>query len=367
MVGFNANYRTETPWLTRLVDKIPFIQTKEMSNITASGEWAKLIPGYNKAIGAGGTSYIDDFEGTQSAIDIKQPSAWSISSVPNDPTLFPETVLTDTVAIGFNRARLAWYTIDPMFIRTGISTTPANISKTEMSNQFTREIYENEIFPNKQSSTGQPIPISVLDLAYYPNERGPYNYDILGSPNAHSHGVKADGTLNNPETRWGGIMRQVQTNDFEAANVQFIQFWMMDPYDADGVDPPSDNLNPNTTGALYFNLGSISEDILKDSRKSYENGFVVDPSNGTLSGFDQTPWGRVPNAQVVVNAFANDDNSRVAQDVGFDGLNDSVFRTTWLKSMRPFLQEAEQEKAQTLIPPQMTFTIIVVRITTTTM
>jgi len=321
MVGVNANYRTEAPWLTRLVDKIPLIQTKEMSNITSSGEWAALIPGYNKAIGAGGTSYIDDFEGTQSAIDLKQPSAWCISSIPNDPSLFPESTLLDTVAIGFNRARLCWYTIDPLFIRQGNSITPANISKSDMSNHFTKEVYESDLFPNKQSPTGQDIPISVLDLAYYPDERGPYNYDVVPNPHAHSAGLLANGKLAKPWTRWGGIMRQIQTNDFEAANIQFIQFWMMDPFDHDGVDA-TDNLNPNTTGDLYFDLGSISEDILKDSRKEYENGIVFD-QNYNPSGFDSTMWGRVPNAQIVVNAFANDNQTRILQDVGYDGLRDA--------------------------------------------
>jgi len=321
MVGVNANYRTETPWLTRLVDKIPLIQTKEMSNITASGEWAELIPGYNKAIGAGGTSYIDDFEGTQSAIDLKQPSAWSISSIPNDLSLFPESSLTDTTAIGFNRARLCWYTIDPLFIRLNNSITPANVTKTEMSNHFVKEVFEDDLFPNKQSPTGQEIPISVLDLAYYPDERGPYNYDVVPNPHAHSAGLNANGTLAKPWTRWGGIMRQIQTNDFEAANIQFIQFWMMDPFDHDGVDA-SDNLNPNSTGDMYFDLGSISEDILKDSRKEYENGIVFD-QNYTASGYDLTVWGRVPNAQIVVNAFANDNQTRIDQDVGYDGLNDN--------------------------------------------
>ena len=324
MVGMNANYRTETPWLTRLVDKIPFIQTKEASNVTMSGEWAALIPGYNKAIGAGGTSYIDDFEGTQSAIDLKQPSAWSISSIPNDLTLFPESNLSDRLEQGFNRARLCWYTIDPLFIRTGNNLTPSNISKTDMSNHMVREIYENEIFPNKQSPSGQPIPIGVLDMAYYPNERGPYNYDVLANTTAHSAGIDKNGLLLNPASRWAGMMRQIQTNDFEAANVQFIQFWMMDPYN-------DDNLNRNSTGELYFNLGTISEDILRDSRKSYENGFVVDPSSLAISGYDTTAWGRVPNAQVVVNAFANVDAVRVKQDVGLDGLGDGDEKTFFAK------------------------------------
>ncbi|MFI5150764.1 MAG: cell surface protein SprA [Bacteroidia bacterium] len=323
MIGTNLSYRTEAPWLTRLVDKIPLIQTKEMSTIAATGEWAALIPGYNKAIGAGGTSYIDDFEGTQSAIDLKQQSAWSISSIPNDPVMFPESALIDTVAVGYNRARLSWYVIDPLFMRLGNNITPANISKTDMSNHFQREIFETEIFPNKQSSTGQPVPLGVLDLAFYPNERGPYNFDVVPNPHAHSAGLNANGTLKNPASRWGGMMRQITTNDFEAANIQFIQFWMMDPFN-------QDNLNPNVTGDLYFDLGDISEDILRDSRKEYENGFVLDPNNMSqfLAGtYDQTIWGYVPTAQTVVNAFANDNATRTAQDVGYDGLSDANERT----------------------------------------
>jgi cell surface protein SprA len=332
MIGTNVNYRTDAPWLTRLVDKIPLIQTKEMSNINATGEWAALIPGYNKAIGAGGTSYIDDFEGTQSAIDLKQQSAWSISSIPNDPALFPETLVSDTsLAVGFNRARLCWYTIDPLFMRLGNSITPPNISKAMMSDHFTREIFETEIFPNKQSTTGQPVPIGVLDLAYYPNERGPYNFDVLPSTRAHSAGLNADGTLKNPQSRWGGMMRQITTNDFEAANIQFIQFWMMDPFNVD-------NTAPNLTGDLYFDLGDISEDILRDSRKEYENGLVYNASIGAIdpSSYDATIWGRVPNAQVVVNAFGNDNPTRVAQDVGFDCMADAderVFYSSYINAV----------------------------------
>ena len=29
---------------------------------------------------------------------------------------------------------------------------------------------------------------------------------------------------------WGGMMRKLETNDFEAANIEFVEFWMMDPF-----------------------------------------------------------------------------------------------------------------------------------------
>jgi cell surface protein SprA len=311
--GTDINYSTNAPFLTRMVDHIPFIDTKVPSSITTQGEFAYLHPGHNKAIGKNGNSYIDDFEGTQSGIDIRSPQGWSLASVPQGQgNRFPEAGF-DSLPSGMNRARLAWYVIDPLFLRTGNSLTPSNIGVSAMSDHRVREVLETEVFPNKQAPNGQPMNISMLDLAYYPNERGPYNYDVAPISGVTS-GLDVNGNLNNPASRWGGIMRRVETNDFEAANIEYIQFWMMDPYNED--NPPA---NQNTTGELVFDLGNISEDVLKDSRNSFENGLPID---GTNNGTDFTPWGRVPVLQSIVNAFDNDAENRAKQDVGLDGLGD---------------------------------------------
>lgn len=315
--GLDGNYRTEAPILTRMIDKLPLLETKEASSITFAGEFAHLIPGHSKAIGKNGNSYIDDFEGSQSAIDIKSQAAWVLSSVPQgQPLLFPEAD-SSTLASGFNRARIAWYVIDPLFLRNpGSIDIPDNIDNDDArSNNFTREVLETELFPNKQSPSGQPINIPTLDLAYYPQERGPYNYVVNNGPNWS--GLYANGLLRNPASRWGGLMRKIETNDFEAANIEFIQFWMMDPFNSDtsGIGSPS-------SGTLYINLGNISEDILKDSRRSYENGLPVDATNTTGVPIDTTIWGRVPLLSSVVNAFDNNEAARPFQDVGLDGLRD---------------------------------------------
>lgn len=329
--GLDGNYRTDAPFLTRLVDKIPFIETKAKSSISASGEFAQLVPGHSKAIGKNGNSYIDDFEGSQSAIDIRTAAAWSLASVPQgQPNLFPEGSLTDSLPYGYNRANLAWYVIDPLFLRETKSATPSSIGKKEMSNHQVREILETEIFPNKQNANAQTINIPVFDLAYYPDERGPYNFDVRGL-NGISKGLELNGKLKNPETRWAGIMRKIETNDFEASNVEFIQFWMMDPFN-------SDNKDPNQEGELYFNLGNISEDILKDSRKSFENGLPRSESDNNAP-YDITKWGRVPSVQAIVNAFDNDPAARPFQDVGFDGLRDadeSSFFKPYLDSLSAY-------------------------------
>ncbi|MDP9078184.1 MAG: cell surface protein SprA [Bacteroidota bacterium] len=301
--GFDINYNANSRLLTRLVDKIPFIHTKAPSSISFNGEFAQLLPGspsiLNFAGSKNGTSYLDDFENSQSVIDVKSANSWQISGTPQMPQ-FPESQSFNDLSYGYNRARLAFYNIDPIFY-TGSSKIP--VSRNELSNNYVRQILQNEVYPYKQSPTGQPLNIATLDLAYYPMVRGPYNF--------RTSGLNTDGTMQNPQGKWGGIVRGINANDFESLNVQYIEFWVMDPF----------TYKTNSTGGdLYFNLGNISEDILKDGRKSLENGLPVD---GNLSNVDETAWGRVSKLQPVVNSFDNNPSSRKLQDVGLDGLNDA--------------------------------------------
>ena len=313
VVGIDGSYQTEAPFLTRAVDLLPFYSTKQKSTLTVTAEAAKLFPGNSRAITKNGIAYIDDFEGSQTVIDIRAANAWYLASTPQgQDDLFPEGNLNQELDYGFNRAKLAWYTIDPLFFRND-SRTPSHIQNSaSQSNNFSREILETEVFPNKDPDPGLINNLPTLDLAFYPRERGPYNYETSGGD--FSAGLNADGTLKEPRSRWGGIMREIQSSDFEASNVEFIQFWIMDPFnEQDG--------NPNHAGGdLYFNIGSISEDVLKDSRKSFENGFPVDGSNNNTDG---TIWGRVPTVQSVVLAFDNNPSSREFQDIGLDGLSDA--------------------------------------------
>ena len=307
--GLNTSYKTQSQALTNIIDKIPLLETKTPSTISFFGEFAQLVPGHSKAISNSGNSYIDDFESSEIPLDLKAFNSWTLSSIPSgQDALFPEANLNNNLISGYNRAKLAWYVIDPLFLRNGAST-PDHIKENpdEQSSHFVREVYENEIFPNKESTTGIPTTISVLNLAYYPDEKGPYNYDT--DPGPYSSGITSDGKLRDPESRWGGFMREVLTSDFETANVQYIEFWLMDPF-VEKTD--------HKGGDLYFNLGNVSEDILKDSRKSFENGL---PGSANVINVDTTVWGRVPTVQSVVNAFDNASESRKFQDVGLDGLS----------------------------------------------
>ncbi len=278
--GINTSYKSESQLLTKILDKIPLLNTKTPSAISFFGEFADLIPGHSKAISNAGNSYIDDFEASEIPLDLKAFNAWSMSSIPQgQDLLFPEARLNNNLASGYNRAKLSWYVIDPIFLRNG-SSTPDYIRKNAnlQSSHFVREIYEDEIFPYRESPSGIPSNIPVLNLAFYPGEKGSYNFDT--DPGPYSKGINAENMLNDPETRWGGIMREVLTSDFEAANIQYIKFWLMDPF----VE------NPDAEGGdFYINLGQISEDILRDSRKSFENGL---PGSPEVKNVDTTCMGK---------------------------------------------------------------------------
>lgn len=316
--GMNFAYKTELPFITKAIDLLSFHNTTAKSYLNLDGEFAHFIPGHSRAIGKSGTTYIDNFESAKSTIDLKARSSWVMASTPQgQPDLFPEAQAVSItasarrqLAYGFNRARLAWYIIDPLFYNSG-SAVPSNLTKDDLSQPYARAVYEPELFPYKDPpTTSLSTQMNVFNLAFYPNERGPYNYDVDGSE-GFSKGLNEDGTLRDPETRWGGIMRKFDNTDFESSNYEYIEFWMMDPF----ID------NPNHKGGkLYFNLGDISEDILRDGRKFFENGL---PADGSDQDVDFTVWGRVPTTQLIVNAFDNDENARTYQDVGFDGLQNS--------------------------------------------
>jgi cell surface protein SprA len=330
--GLDYNYKTDAPFLTRLIDKIPLINTKEMSSITTQGEFAQLIPGNAKAIGKSGNSYIDDFEGSISLIDIKSPSAWSLASIPQgQPSLFPEASLSDDIRAGMNRAQFNWYAIDPLFYgQQNTNLKPGNITEPIFSNNFMRQVLETELFPSKTPANGQPVVLPVLDLAFYPSERGPYNYDFDPAPGGYSNGIiktgnQADiGKLQNPSSRWGGIMRRLETNDFQSANIEYIQFWMMDPFNSDYQNSTYKDMDANSppSGELYFNLGNISEDIVKDGKMLYENG-LPSASNPNLTTVTSNV-GRSPLISPIANSFVNAPADRPEQDVGYDGLDDAA-------------------------------------------
>ena len=301
--GFNGNYSTEVPFLTRLANKLPNIDTDVVSNLSLRGEFAYLRSGAPKGTDFDNevTSYVDDFEGTQNGISLLSPQSWTLSSRPKDlGRTYAEGSENDLgYQNGFDRALLNWYSVDPIFYS---SRRPDGISDDDISDNYSRRIFINELFPQVDLVTGQFSAINSLDLVYSPTERGPYNYKADA----------VDGILETPKDSWAGITRQLTTTDLEQSNVEYIEFWLLDPF----LNNPS-----NTGGKLILNLGNISEDVIKDGKKQYENGL---PEDGDINFLPATSWGTVtPQNQSLVYAFSSQGDARSNQDVGLDGYDDS--------------------------------------------
>ncbi|GHT66582.1 hypothetical protein FACS189452_02710 [Bacteroidia bacterium] len=311
--GLNGAYQTDVPFLTKWVDALPLLKTKVPSKFNFDGEFAHFLPGHSSAIGSAGSSYIDDFEAAQLTIDLKQYTNWFLGSTPQfvskgrGGNYFTGNG-DDSITNGYQRSLIAWYTIDPTLLRNS-GSTPAHIKdnpKLFQKNHYVREIAEREIFPKKDKIVGANTNIPVLNVAYYPRERGSYNYTTNLNP---------DGTVRDEERNFGAISRALPVTDFENSNIEFIEFWLLDPF----------IYNPNAEGGkLVFNLGDVSEDVLRDKRKSFENGIPY-PYDEKL--MEETPFGRVPKVQSLTNTFDNNSAARQLQDVGLDGIGSEAERT----------------------------------------
>ncbi len=311
ILGINGNYSTEVPFLTRLVNKLPNIDTEAPSNFSIRGEFAYLFAGAPNAADFEGqvTSYIDDFEGAQTRIDVGSPLQWELSSVPEGF----EGASATGVETGFRRSALSWYTIDQVFYSR---QRPSGVSESDLSRPQTRRIFSQEIFPNRQIAQNQTRALFPLDVHYRPAERGPYNY---------AENLRA------AEDNFGGITRALTTTNFEQSNIEFIEFWVLNPYTGsvqvnndDGTTSNFQNvayMNETNVGQIRFNIGNISEDVLADGRKQYENGLpeVADSNIDTQI----TSYGRVPTNQSLVYAFDTEGGERAQQDAGFDGLKNT--------------------------------------------
>ncbi|MEQ3498948.1 cell surface protein SprA [Tenacibaculum sp. SSH1-16] len=317
MLGLNLDYSSEVPYLTKLANKLPFVETEAPSNVSVRADMAYLLPGSPSGINVDGTatSYLDDFEASQIPINLNSPQQWFLASTPESQGFDGGTF---GLEYNYKRGKLAWYNIDQLFYGSG--NRPSNIDENELSRDEVRQIRYNELFPNTDLDITQQNLVRTLDLAYYPAERGPYNY------NENASSVTA-------EERWGGIMRALTTNNFEQANVEYIQFWLMDPYENYSITTEEGlpaGINPNDptnqVGKLFINLGNVSEDILKDGRKQYENGLPADGQKADGGNIQTSIWGDTPINPSILYAFDSSNDARTNQDIGLDGLSDEEER-----------------------------------------
>ena len=325
IVGLDGSIRKDSRVLTKLLDRLPFYSTKEISTFAFSGEFAKLLAGKSQlGSGENGTSYVDDFENARTPYTLgglTAISAWRLATTPS--TISMATGL----GVNYQRAKLAWYTVDQTYY-TGGASVPANIGTGDaaLSNHYTRGIPRNEVFPNKDlGATGNGYEYT-FDMAYFPGERGPYNY----TPNiaADGHHFASNTGANLPDSRFGGISRAITFDtDFDNANIEYLEFWMLDPFLPGRNGQVDDSSNPptnNTTGGrLVINLGNVSEDLLRDNNQhEFENGLPTPDQTDTTGLARRTIWGRVSRQQFLTDAFSAAPGARALQDVGLDGLND---------------------------------------------
>ncbi|MDZ4757516.1 MAG: cell surface protein SprA [Bacteroidota bacterium] len=321
IVGLDATYKSNWRGLTKAIDRLPFLSTKEMSNFLFTGEFAKIIPGVapaiKKTLDKSGVSFVDDFEASEIPTDLRLGNYWQLASTPQGQAdLFPDGNNRYNIGFRDHAARMSWYILDPLFY-TNNNLTPPHLKNDpgQLSNHYVRQVVVNEVFKNKQIQQGVPQTQNTFDISYFPNQRGPYNFNATD--------INSDGTFKSPKSNWAGIMRKIDQNDFEAANIDYIELWMMDPF-LNGHNP-----QPNNSGQLYLHLGNVSEDMLSDSRKSFENGLTTNTQPNLR--MDTTVWGNVPAIPAINNAFDNDPNSRLQQDVGLDGLSDANERDFYKK------------------------------------
>lgn len=329
--GLDFNVNKKSRMLTKLVDAIPLIQTKEQSSVTVTGEFAQLLPGTSNVVDGDGTAYIDDFENTATPYSLMSYSGWKLSSVPetDDNRYDPSMKRTNDIRAGYKRAKMAWYSIDNLFYRDGGRFKPDYITDQDLKNHYIRPVSPQEVFPYRQLTQGVFFE-SILDIAYYPSERGPYNYNPQ---------LDANGFLTQPETNWAAITTPVKTEvDFDKANIEYVEFWMLDPFINSAYGRVLDGVSnqSNTTGGkLVFQLGSISEDVARDGKHAFENGLPRSATEFTERA-TSNEWGYVATQQYVNNAFDNSNEARTYQDVGFDGVSgnmETAFFSSYLNSV----------------------------------
>ncbi len=316
MWGLDANFSDESRFLTKLADALPFTNTKEKSLIQFNGEFAQLLPGTSNRVNGEAASYIDDFETAITPYNLGGAAAqnWKLAATPRtDDDAFDMSAMTeDRLGNAYRRAKVAWYNLDNVFYRESGPGVPANITREDRQNHYVRSVVPQEIFQQRARDV-VILPEPLFDVAYFPHERGMYNYNPALTP---------DGLLPNPRQNFGGITRAITTEvDFDRTNIEFLEFWLMDPFIQgpngrvlDGVF----NQNNTTGGLLRFNLGEISEDVVRDGRHSFENGL---PSDGDPTQTATTEWGRITRQQFLIPAFDNSPEARANQDIGLDGLN----------------------------------------------
>ncbi|MTI88702.1 MAG: cell surface protein SprA [Balneolaceae bacterium] len=327
VIGLDAKADFDTPWITRLIDKVPLLQTKEPSNISISGELAQLRPGVAQtnavrdAIDRNelfqdeeqGLVFLDDFEAAELNISFENATRWQLAAPPaavpgyvpdqnyfDNPGVSPPNDLTSKKDRADLRAQFSWYEI------------PRNIGSIVSGVQGTPEsqtVLVEDVFPGRETNNPQDEVIIPLDIYYNPNERGPYNY------NEQLKNVLE----NEPDRTWGGMTTTIPSGqqDLNQNNIEFIEFWVQ-PVLPGGKDPSAQDIE-DYDGKIYIDLGTISEDIVPNNLLNTEDGLANSLNNLEKDTFGEDARSYVPDIQSPPQGEFSNEN-RELEDVGLDGV-----------------------------------------------
>nr|WP_255727742.1 cell surface protein SprA [Rhodohalobacter sulfatireducens] len=328
VIGFDANAEFDAQFITRFLDNLPVLQTRESSEISFSGEFAQLRPGVaeTRAVSEAirnnelfpdeenGLAFIDDFEGANIKISLLNATRWNLAAAPAavpgydadipifEEDDFPGMPVSNTQARldrSDLRSQFAWYTI------------PRNIASILDGVEFTAEsepVEVTDVFPGRETQNPQEEIINTLDVYYNPNRRGPYNY------NENLQTILED----DPEKTWGGMTAVIPAGqeDFSQNNIEFLEFWVQ-PVLSNGQMQGGAAIE-EYDGKMYIDIGLITEDVVPNTKLNTEDGLALNPETLILDSQVNARSAIPANPPPPEGQFSN--ANRNLEDVGLDGM-----------------------------------------------
>lgn len=328
VIGFDANAEFDAQFITRFLDNLPVLQTREPSEISFSGEFAQLRPGVaeTRAVSQAirnnelftdeenGLAFIDDFEGANIKISLLNATRWNLAAAPAavpgyDADIpffveddFPGTPISSTqsrLERSDLRSQFAWYTI------------PRNIASILDGVEFTAEsepVEVTDVFPGRETQNPQEEIINTLDVFYNPTARGPYNY------NNNLRTLLEEES----ERTWGGMTAVIPAGqeDFSQNNIEFLEFWVQ-PVLPNGQMQGGAAIE-DYDGKMYIDIGLMTEDVVPNTKLNTEDGLALNPETLILDNPTNTRSAIPANPPPPEGQFSN--ANRNLEDVGLDGL-----------------------------------------------
>jgi len=218
-----ARYGRESMGLTRLLDRLPFLDVRQPSRLSFEGGLGISFPNPNTR----GDLYLDDFEGVADDVYVQlSRRKWKPTGVPSGVTGIDESERTA------RRGELWWY-------------SPY------------RAVREGDLNPALDYQEANDYR-SLLELQFWP-----YDGELV-----EGSGVRID-----PRESWGGIVQGLSTTHLDMTRARFIDIWINDfvPWEEYVADTTL------RSGTLYVELGQVSEDALWTKRP-------VDCATGSVQG-----------------------------------------------------------------------------------